>query len=324
MTYKQPKSQWVFTLEEIKRSPSTQAGHDVDRERMDRMKGSDFIVKVGMHLRLPQTTISTACVFLHRFYMRFSLKEFHQFEIGATALFLATKCEETGRKLKDLVVACVKTAQKNMNAIIDEQSKDYWKWRDVILYNEELLLEALCFDFIIDHPYSLLKEYWRTFGGGKETAKIAWACANDTYRTTIPLCFGIDTIAIACLHLASVSADQPLDSAGDKLWFETLEVRLDSVIEVITLLIELYEEAQPLAKDSIDFKALATAGVTAIQVVKDSLATSSTAGNDLQDEPTNGKHSESDTSTKRPATAETNGVAKRIKTQEDVTAESTS
>lgn len=267
------RSQWLFSPEELKRSPSSQAGHPYERERLERMKGCDFILKVGMKLRLPQTTISTACVFLHRFYMRFTLKEYHYYEIAATTIFLATKCEETGRKLADIVVACAKTAQKNDAAIVDEQSKEYWAWRDVILYNEELLLEALCFDLIIDHPYSQLKEYWRRFNGEKAVAKTAWACANDTYRTTIHLCYDTDTIAVACLYYASIFSRQILDDVAGRPWYESIEVDLHSVSRVIQTMVELYEGGQQVVKDGNDPKALAVAGTEALRLLEEQMGT---------------------------------------------------
>lgn len=255
--------QWLFSAEELRRTPSSQSGHSIEREKTERMKGCDFVLKVGMKLRLPQPTLATACVFLHRFYMRFPLREFHHYEIGATALFLATKCEETGRKLSDNVIACAKTAIKNDSAVIDEQSKDYWRWRDVILYNEELLLEALCFDLVIEHPFTHLKHYWRQFGGLNEVAKTAWCVANDTYRTTICLMYDSKTIAVACLYYASVFSNLPLEKVDGKVWYETIEIDMKAVLEVITIIVELYESAQQIVKDGYDPKALAKAGTEA-------------------------------------------------------------
>jgi protein BUR2 len=43
-------------------------------ERERRSKGVNFIQQVGQALRLPQLTISTAAIFMHRFVMRHSLK----------------------------------------------------------------------------------------------------------------------------------------------------------------------------------------------------------------------------------------------------------
>lgn len=310
-------SQWVFTADELRRTPSSQAGHTIERERIERMKGCDFILKVGMKLRLPQTTISTACVFLHRFYMRFTLREFHHYDIGATALFLATKCEETTRKLSDIVISCAKTAQKNDNVVIDEQSKDYWTWRDVILYNEELLLEALCFDLVVDHSYSLLKSYWRQFGAVNEIAKAAWCIANDTYRTTICLMYDIHTVAATCLYYASVFTAQPLSKMDGKAWFEVLDVDTSKAQGVIETIVELYEAAQQVAKDSLDPKALAAAGTDAKLKLLAEIE-------EVKSRPATAESTETNGTSKRSQEQNGNGTGKRVKLESDVRPETAS
>lgn len=175
-------------------------------------------------------TISTAAVFLHRFYMRYSLKDYHYYDIGATSLFLATKCEETGRKLKDIVIACCKVAQKNDNLVVDEQSKEYWRWRDVVLYNEEILLEALCFDLVIDHPYTPLKVYWKKCGGGRELARCAWAFVNDSIRTTISLMYRPNVVAGAALYFAAQYNGVEIQNIDGKPWWEALDANLSEII----------------------------------------------------------------------------------------------
>lgn len=95
---------------------------------------------------------------------------------------MATKVEENPRKLPDLIIASVRFAQRNPDLEIDEQSKEYWRWRDKILYTEEFLLESLCFDFDITHPYDdvvqLVKQY---SPGNSALGKCAWAFINDRY-----------------------------------------------------------------------------------------------------------------------------------------------
>jgi Cyclin, N-terminal domain len=60
-------------------------------------KGVNFITQVGMLLKLPQLTLATASVYLHRFFMRHFMVDLpnrpglHHYAIAATALFLATK-----------------------------------------------------------------------------------------------------------------------------------------------------------------------------------------------------------------------------------------
>ena len=73
-------------------------------------------------------------------------------------------------------------SQRNWELEIDEQSKEYWRWRDIILYTEEHLLEALCFDFDVVHPYDYLLELVNRFTPGNGAlGKCAWAFINDRY-----------------------------------------------------------------------------------------------------------------------------------------------
>jgi protein BUR2 len=43
---------------------------DIIQEQSNRSKGVNFITQVGMLLKLPQLTLATASVYLHRFFMR--------------------------------------------------------------------------------------------------------------------------------------------------------------------------------------------------------------------------------------------------------------
>ncbi|BFZ58738.1 hypothetical protein PYCC9005_005803 [Savitreella phatthalungensis] len=195
-------NKWLFTDEELLRTPSIQTGHDAAREAIERGKGCDFVQRVCHKLHLPPPTLATASIFLHRFYMRHSLREYHYYEVAATCVFLATKCEETVKKLRDIVIACCQVASKS-DRVVDEQSKDYWRWRDVILYLEETLLEALCFDLNILQPYTTLKRLWKQFGANQATAKPAWMLANESVRTAICIQHDPRTVAAASLLIAS-------------------------------------------------------------------------------------------------------------------------
>jgi hypothetical protein len=66
--------QWIFTEEELLLAPSISDGMPAEEERTLRRKGVGFILQVGMMLKLPQTTLSTAAVFFNRYLMRMSLK----------------------------------------------------------------------------------------------------------------------------------------------------------------------------------------------------------------------------------------------------------
>ncbi|KAG9013879.1 hypothetical protein FRB94_004259 [Tulasnella sp. JGI-2019a] len=117
-----------------------------------------------------------------------------------TCLFLASKVEESTRKLKDVAQVCYlkkypKADPNNM------QEAD--KWQDRIQTFEPIVLEALCFDLSVSHPHEYLAE---AFSGGTRDAhtwewkgrlanfsmiprglyQLAWSVVNDSLR--IPLC----------------------------------------------------------------------------------------------------------------------------------------
>lgn len=68
------EAQWIYVEEELVQAPSILDGMPVEEERTFRRKGVNFILQVGMMLKLPQTTLSTAAVFFNRYLMRNSLK----------------------------------------------------------------------------------------------------------------------------------------------------------------------------------------------------------------------------------------------------------
>ena len=94
--------------------------------------------------------------------------------------------EENPRKLPDLIAASARFSQRNWDLEIDEQSKEYWRWRDAILYTEEHLLEALCFDFDIKHSYDYVVQLVQRFAPGNSTlGRCAWAFINDRYERQV-------------------------------------------------------------------------------------------------------------------------------------------
>eukprot|EP00158_Paraphelidium_tribonemae_P006952 Partr_v1_DN28048_c3_g1_i3_m56708 len=74
-------NKWLFSHQEISRSPSITCGRidSVGAEAVLRAKAARFVFDCGAELLLPQYTISSACIYLHRFYMRRSLMEHHSY-----------------------------------------------------------------------------------------------------------------------------------------------------------------------------------------------------------------------------------------------------
>lgn len=243
------QSQWLFTQSDLQRSPSVLEGLSVAQELANRQKGVNFITQVGILLKLPQLTLATASVYLHRFFMRHNMAlpnkpGLHHYSVAATALFLATKVEENCRKMKELVVACCRVAQKQPNLVVDEQSKEYWKWRDTILHNEDLLLEALCFDLQLEQPYRILFDFLCYFGvqDNKSLRNASWAFLNDSHVTTMCLLFSARTIAGSALYVGVKLANLTLpDDEQGRPWWEHLELDILEIQRACNQMADVYE-----------------------------------------------------------------------------------
>lgn len=256
------EAQWLFTDAELANTPSIQEGMSHAEEKELRAKGVNFINQVGILLKLPQLTLSTAAIFFQRFLMRTSLVQkgtpeqkkkwkpdmvrLHQFQSAATALFLATKVEESCRKMKEIVLACCRVAQKNPNMVVDEQSKDFWRWRDCILLNEDVLLEKLCFDLTIESPHRQLFEMLKWYGieHNKKLRNAAWAFVSDAVSTQLCLLCNSRTIAVAALYNACKYSEIQLpDDARGRPWWEAQHVRLSDVRKAVEFMATSFEES---------------------------------------------------------------------------------
>ena len=246
------ESHWLFTEQDLHFTPSVVAGLSTIQERENRAKGVNFILQVGIMLKLPQITLATASVFLHRFFMRYPMVEdkvtlrphHHYYSVAATCLFLATKVEENCRKMKELVIACVRVAQKNPVKVVDEQDKEFWRWRDTVLQLEDLLLEALCFDLSLEPTYKTLFAYLVYFGeeNNKPLRNAAWAFVNDSCLTPLCLLWSSRTIAASALYAAARHCGVKfLDDKDGRAWWEVIGVELKNMRKACNFMAAVYE-----------------------------------------------------------------------------------
>ncbi|OTB02500.1 hypothetical protein M426DRAFT_62110 [Hypoxylon sp. CI-4A] len=246
-------NQWQFTQYEALSSPSVIDGLAPAEERLRRAKGVNFVYQAGILLELPQTTLYVAGVFFHRFFMRASMVEekhgVHHYNIAATALFLANKTEENCRKTKDIIIAVAKVAQKNAKLIVDEQSKEYWRWRDSILMYEEVMLENLTFDLKVDNPYFKLYDFLGRIQvvHNKHLRHAAWAFCNDSCLTMLPLLMDARDIAIAAIFFSSTFTGERIEDINGEPWWKALNGNEEHCTTAIRVLREFYVE-NPLRK----------------------------------------------------------------------------
>ncbi|KAJ7940666.1 hypothetical protein B0H13DRAFT_1939256 [Mycena leptocephala] len=119
--------------------------------------------------------------------MRYSMEDHHRQDVAASCIFLATKTEECGRKLRRDVLP---------------ESKEVEQCQASILLTEEVLLDALCFDYVVESPHSKLVDLFDAHDGDT-------CFAHDSYRTILGLLYPPQIIAAACYVLAQRVVDGP-------------------------------------------------------------------------------------------------------------------
>lgn len=148
--------------------------------------------------------------------------------------------------MKELVVACVRVAQKNPNKVVDDQDKEYWRWKDTILQYEDLLLEANCFDLSLEPPYKTLFELLLFFGeeNNKRLRNAAWAFVNDSCLTMLCLLFSSRTIAASALYAAAKHCGVSFaDNQQGRPWWEAVGVELKNIRRAVNYMAGIYENS---------------------------------------------------------------------------------
>lgn len=155
-----PSSNWIYSLEELEKRTPSRLAKDPSRqiqfpaEIIKRCKGVAFIFSSCKYLKLSRSVALTAATLFHRYYMQYDMNSNHYYEIGTASIFIACKAEECRRKLSDIIKVCARIAVGNREPI-DEDSKIYWKWKDLIVALEEKMLDTFQFDVCPLNPYIL-------------------------------------------------------------------------------------------------------------------------------------------------------------------------
>ncbi|KAL0388628.1 UNVERIFIED_CONTAM: Cyclin-T1-4 [Sesamum radiatum] len=157
----------LMSRDEIERcSPSRKDGIDLLQEAHLRYSYCVFLQNLGIRLNLPQTTIGTAMVLCHRFFVRRSHASHDRFLIATAVLFLASKSEETPRALNDVLRASCEILHKQDFTLLSYMLPIDWleRYRERITDAEQLILTTLNFELNVQHPYESLTSTLQKLG----------------------------------------------------------------------------------------------------------------------------------------------------------------
>lgn len=190
---------------------------------------SHFIQKLGMHLCIPQRMVTTALVYFHRFYSRFTYWDHDPWIMMPSCIFLACKVEENVLQAKLIVAATHQLA----SGILDD-----WSYGEKAIWEAEFhLLHGLDFYLIVHQPYRSLLQYIAN-ARLEHLLFDSWAVVNDSYKVDLCLQYPPHVIAIASMMVAAAMRDKSPEIAR---WVATLNVKMDSVWLVFEELLQLYD-----------------------------------------------------------------------------------
>ncbi|KAJ9550520.1 hypothetical protein OSB04_014565 [Centaurea solstitialis] len=203
-------------------SPSRKDGIDVLQETHLRYSYCAFLQNLGIRLELPQTTIGTAMVLCHRFFVRRSHASHDRFLIATAALFLAAKSEETPCPLNNVLRVSSEIFHKqDFNLLCYLLPMDWFdQYRERVIEAEQMVLTTLNFELNVQHPYGHLTSILDKLGLAQSLlVNLALSLVSEGLRSSLWLQFKPHQIAAGAAYLAARSLNMDL-TACQNVWQE--------------------------------------------------------------------------------------------------------
>lgn len=155
------------------------------------------------------------------------------YDIAITSIFIASKNEDTIKKLRDIMVV----ANQIRNTLLNQDQFELY--RKKILSLEFKLLETISFDFRIFHVEEFLIKISKTLKIPKDIGYLAWLISYDSYQTEIALKVPPQSIAIACITLATKLKDYEVVIRPD-FYYSSENAVNEALLNMLDLYINSY------------------------------------------------------------------------------------
>uniref|UniRef100_A0A0K2UTV2 Cyclin-L1 n=2 Tax=Lepeophtheirus salmonis TaxID=72036 RepID=A0A0K2UTV2_LEPSM len=237
----------VLPLEKLGNRVSSRDGLAQELETACRNSGCDLIQLAGKLLRLPQVAMATGCVLLQRFYYAKSIV-YYPFDIVAMAcLVLASKIEESPRRIRDIinVFTHIKQVRNSQPIVPVSLDQNYVNLKNQVIKAERRVLKELGFCVHVKHPHKIIVMYlkWLELDTNKELLQMSWNFMNDSLRTDIFVRYPPECVATACIYLSARKLKVPLPK--NPAWFDCLGVEEDDIKDCCYRMICLYNRKKP-------------------------------------------------------------------------------
>ncbi|KAE8542624.1 hypothetical protein D1P53_001405 [Cryptococcus gattii VGV] len=262
----------LATLEQIVSTPSAADGVPSDVENDLRIAGCMLIQEAGVMLKLPQSTMGTAQVLLHRFYYVSSMCSFGINDISISALFLASKLCESPVRLRDLIntylyllariqhlldLPADQSFHSGLSSHSDGREEDkvwegfkfnvpgfhdeiFWDWKDVITASEMQILKRLGFNMQVDLPYNHMINYLKILDlvFDDDVTQMCWSILNDMLLTPLYAIHPPHTIACISILLTTRLLRIPLPPK----WYLLFDVSYDEIWSGCGVIMRLWND----------------------------------------------------------------------------------
>ncbi|KAI8820265.1 cyclin-L1, partial [Fimicolochytrium jonesii] len=233
----------VLTVEQLQTTPSMDDGIPKELEYELRVLGCELIQSAGILLRLPQVSMATAQVLFQRYYYVASMRVAAVRDIAMGAMFLASKVEETPRRIRDIINVFswlfdrYRGVEPRVEGYLGLQYNDF---KEGLLSGEMRILCMLGFNVQVQQPHGFMINYLRSLdvAENEQLAQTAWNYLNDGLRTNIYTLYQPSTLACAAIHLAARKHRIPLPT--NPPWWEVFDAEEEDLRNIAGEIGRLY------------------------------------------------------------------------------------
>ncbi|SCV69519.1 BQ2448_2539 [Microbotryum intermedium] len=238
------EQQWYFTPKQLAHPPSCDRARlsawrepiKLGEERyaralaMQRIWNLRNMMSCGTMLRpwssrSPLVVVSTSAILMHRFYMVKSVQDFPPEDVGSAVFFLVNKVEEHPTPLRHIIGYCL-AIERNVDRDhirLDHKGRPEYDPNDElaqniskrILYTEDAMLHALCFDLHVQSPFfAVVEALKRVYNSDLEQRDqinfVAWQILQDVLATTLVIRYRAHELAAAAILCALAQLGLPI------------------------------------------------------------------------------------------------------------------
>ncbi|TKR95722.1 hypothetical protein L596_009852 [Steinernema carpocapsae] len=241
MDASQPR--WFLTQDQIAALPSIIEGMSPEEETRQRQKAAAFIIQVAETIngskgrKITQLCISTAIVFMQRFFTVHSMNRFNVRDVATMCLFLASKSEESPLRLEYFIKAWWFL---KFGGQVTLDSKRFQDANALLLAIENCVIHTLAFDLAIPLPHAFVLNAMKALQIDRTVINIAYYgfATGILHVTNWAIRYSAATIACVCIQLACSWARVVIRTTA-KPWYQVVapnltEEQLQAMVDEFT------------------------------------------------------------------------------------------